>query len=379
MVLIYEYEAKMLFEKAGIPVPMRTTVGSVREAMDVISSMESDKVVVKAQVLSGGRGKAGLIKVVSKDDARPYLEELFSREFMGKAITMVMLEEVLDIDRELYVGIFLDGDRRELLFMLSTEGGIDIEQVAKDKPDAIKRQYFSPLSTIDAGEFTDLISDLGFTGKQAESLADICARLIKLFREGEFQVAEVNPLIVTKGGELVAADGRVIIDDSAISRHPEYGHFMSLVDENTDVEKDAKDKGLAFVELEGNIAFIACGAGLGMATADLIQAYGGKPANFLDVGGGADAVKVRDALGIINSLEGVDGILVNVFGGITRCDEVAQGIITAKQELNITTPMVIRLLGTMDKEGVAILQDESLEAFTDMEPATRKIVEIVGN
>lgn len=376
MVLIYEHEAKGLFRSAGIPLPDSTLVDSASAAVEAAKAL-GDRVVVKAQVLSGGRGKAGLIKLAPVDEVEEIATELFARVHKGQPVKELLIEQCLDIDRELFMAAVLDGDTRQILYMISTEGGIDIEQVAESRPEAIQKRAFGVMEEIMPHHFYSLLQKLGFKGKKMVAIASVSSKLLNLFRDGELQMAEINPLIETKDGTIIAADARIVLDDSAVSRHKEYSGFKSLVDQYSPVELEAVNAGISFVELEGNIAFVACGAGLGMATADLIQTYGGTPANFLDVGGGANAETVRGALSIIRKLPDVDGILINVFGGITRCDEVAQGVVNARKEFGLKLPMAIRLLGTNDEIGVKLLRDNGMEAFTDMEPAIRKIVELV--
>ena len=377
MGMLYEFEGKQIFKKHNLPLPPSKVVMSADEAVEAAKEMGLP-VVIKAQTLSGKRGKRGLIKKVdSEEEVREKAAEILSKESDGRPIRKLLVEKVVPIKQEFYASVLVDGSHLSLLTMFSPEGGMDIEEIAATKPDRLAK---ISLPMNDHGfpfRFFEALKSQGFTGKPMAKLATILSRLFKIVQEEDLTLAEINPLVLTEDGQYLVLDAKVVVDDNATHRHPEWKEFTSLVERYTEEEIEAINAGISFVELHGDIGMIACGAGLGMATMDLIKYFGASPKNFLDVGGGASPEKVSKALEILTRDKEVKVILVNVFGGITRGDQVARGIIDAINKFNIDIPLVVRLIGTNQEEGVKILDEKGIPAYTEMEPAIKKAVELV--
>ncbi|MHA1115413.1 MAG: ADP-forming succinate--CoA ligase subunit beta [Candidatus Heimdallarchaeaceae archaeon] len=376
MGMLYEYEAKELFRKHGIPTPANKLYENKESIDEFVKEINQKTFMAKGQALSGGRGKAGLIKKVSAEEAEDYIKSIIGKDHKGKPIQQVMLEEPMTIAKEYYLAIMINNATGNYHVLSSSMGGVDIESVAKEHPEAIFRQDlpidFEPLPY----QFVDLGKKLGFQGRVLNQFTSIMVKMFSMAISKDLTLVEINPLILTEDNKLIAADAKVVVDKNAYYRNKDLAQLKSQIDQYTELELEATEAGISYVELDGEIGIIACGAGLSMATCDLLEYYGSSPANFLDVGGGADREKVHKALDIL-SREKIKGIFINVFGGITRCDEVAHGIISAKEELNIDVPIVIRLIGTNDKEGIKILEENGFHAFGEMKPAAKKIVELV--
>jgi succinyl-CoA synthetase beta subunit len=384
---LHEYQSKALFRAYGISVPHGKVAFSADEAIEAAQSLNGDKVIVKAQVHAGGRGKAGGVKIVDSaaeagEVARAMLGTnlvTFQTDANGQPITRVLVEETCDIANELYLGVVLDRSLRRVVIMASTEGGVEIEKVAEETPEKILKATINPMTGVLPYQCRELAFGLGLKGDQIKQFTKLLIGLGKLVIEKDIALVEVNPLVITGSGDLLCLDGKINIDSNALYRHPD---LVEMRDKSQEDEREnrAADWDLNYVALDGEIGCMVNGAGLAMATMDIIQLSGGKPANFLDVGGGATKERVAEALKIILSDDKVKGILVNIFGGIVRCDLIAEGIIAAVAEVNISVPIVVRLEGTKATEGTAILNasDLNLIAAQDLGEAAAKIVAAVG-
>ena len=384
---LHEYQSKALFRAYGIPVPNGKVAFSADEAIEATQSLNGDRVIVKAQVHAGGRGKAGGVKIVDSaaeagEVARAMLGTnlvTFQTDANGQPINRVLVEETCDIANELYLGVVLDRSLRRVVIMASTEGGVEIETVAEETPEKILKATLNPMTGVMPYQCRELAFGLGLKGDQIKQFTKLLIGLGKLVIEKDIALVEVNPLVITGSGDLLCLDGKINIDSNALYRHPD---LVEMRDKSQEDEREnrAADWDLNYVALDGEIGCMVNGAGLAMATMDIIQLSGGKPANFLDVGGGATKERVAEALKIILSDDKVKGILVNIFGGIVRCDLIAEGIIAAVAEVNISVPIVVRLEGTKATEGPAILNasDLNLIAAQDLGEAAAKIVAAVG-
>ena len=385
---LHEYQAKELFRNYGISVPNGKVAFSVHEAVDAAKSLNGDRVIVKAQVHAGGRGKAGGVKIVdSAEEAGEVARAMlgtnlvtFQTDANGQPINRVLVEETCDIANELYLGVVLDRSLRRVVIMASTEGGVEIEKVAEETPEKILKATINPMTGVMPYQCRELAFGLGLSGDQIKQFSKLLTGLGKLVVEKDIALVEVNPLVITGSGDLLCLDGKINIDSNALYRHPD---LVEMRDKSQEDEREnrAADWDLNYVALDGEIGCMVNGAGLAMATMDIIQLKGGTPANFLDVGGGATKERVAEALKIILSDDKVKGILVNIFGGIVRCDLIAEGIIAAVAEVNITVPIVVRLEGTKAAEGTAVLNasDLNLIAAQDLGEAAAKIVAAVGD
>jgi len=372
--LILEFEGKELFKKYNLPLSKSIVVKSAEEAKKASTTLGLP-VAVKAQVLSGGRGKRGLIKVAkTQEEVISHSIDILSMESDGRTVTHLLIEEGADIAKEIFISMVNDPMTLETLILFSMEGGVDIETLAHEKPDAIDKIRIKFDEDYHPFKFYPILANRGLTGKNKLKIADIMSILVRMMRDEDLTLAEINPLIITKSDEVIALDARIMIDDNASYRHPERKEYLSEEMRYSDSEKDAKENGLAYVDLGGSIGMLSVGAGLGMATADLIEYFGGSPRNFLDVGGGASPAKVEHALRIMIKDKGLKSILINAFGGITRLDDVASGIVAARDKFGIQIPLIIRLIGTNQKEGLEIIKNAGLQAFEDMEPAIKAAV-----
>ena len=387
---IHEYQAKALFRKQGIAVPEGVVAFDVPQVMEAAKSLTtktgSETLVIKAQIHAGGRGKAGGVKVVKGTSAAVQAAtELFGKVLVthqtgpqGKQVERVLVEQGLDIDRELYLALVLDRERRRVAIMASTEGGMDIEEVAAKQPQKIHRTTIDPAVGLMPYQIRALTFALGLDKSLSKEFNQILSRLAELFMAEDCSLVEINPLVVTKQGQVIALDGKINLDDSAVFRHPEWASLRDPSEENP-VETEAKQAGLSYIQLDGDIGCLVNGAGLAMATMDIIKHVGGEPANFLDVGGSASQEAVTKAFAIILHSPEVKGIFVNIFGGIMKCDVIAQGVIAASKEVGLSVPVVVRLEGTNVEEGRKLLRDSGL-ALTPadtMADGARKIVALV--
>jgi succinyl-CoA synthetase beta subunit len=366
---LQEFQAKRVFGEFGVPVP-RGDVATTGPEAEAIAARLGVPVVVKAQVLVGGRGKAGGIKVAkTSEEAGQAASRILGMDIKGLTVKKVLVDPAADIASEIYLGMILDRGRRRVVVMASSEGGVDIEEVAASTPEKIAQEAIDPCLGLKEFQARALAVSIGLPREQMSQFARVCQGLYSVLIGCDADLAEINPLVIQGDGSLLAVDGKMVLDDSALYRHPDLA-AMRDEDEETPEERDARLNGLSYVKLEGEIGCMVNGAGLAMATMDIIKFYGGSPANFLDIGGGAKADKVAAALRIILSDANVRAVLFNIFGGITRCDEVARGILQALVEVPTSVPMVVRLVGTNDAEGRAILREAKMgTAETLMEAA----------
>ncbi len=376
MPMLYEIEGKQLFKENRIPVPKFRAYDGISSIKAFAEELGSDIMMAKAQALSGGRGKAGLIRKVSASEAEDYIQSILGRDHKGKPVELVMLEEPMEIENEYYLSIMLDNASSKYLVLASSRGGVDIEEVAEKYPDEIYKDSFSVFSEPLPYMFVDLGKKLGFEARTLTSFANIMTNMFIMAQKRDLTLIEINPLILTPDKQIIAADSKVVIDGNAEYRQPDIANLKSQRDRHTDLEFEADQAGISYVQLDGEIGIISGGAGLAMATCDLLEFHGSSPANFLDVGGGADETKIEKSLEIL-SRQDIKGIFVNFFAGITRCDDVANGIINASKKYEIRIPMVIRLVGTNDDQGIKILEDNGINAYGKMEPAAKRIVELV--
>jgi succinyl-CoA synthetase beta subunit len=336
--------------------------------------------MIKAQVLVAGRGKAGGIKPASSgEEAFRVAESLLSMTIKGERVAKVLVEQKLASRNERYVSIVVDRSSKCFTFLCSSEGGVDIEQVAADNPEKIIRHKIDPLIGLQEFESRFVAKKLGYSGKQMNQVSSIIAKLYRIMLDYDAELIESNPLIETENGELIAADLRILVDDNSLFRHPKFLERMKTFEPDmTALEVKAREKGLAFVELEGEVGIIGNGAGLVMATLDMILDYKGRPANFCDVGGGASEERIASALEIVLANPKVKVLLINIMGGITRCDDVANAILDIQKRMGISKPMVIRLVGTNEVEGQRILAAAGIPSLNTMEEAAAKAVELMS-
>jgi succinyl-CoA synthetase beta subunit len=372
---IHEYQAREIIRKYGVPVTGGDVASSPEEAARIASAL-GGRVVVKAQVHAGGRGKAGGVKLAANaGEARDHASRIIGMTIKGLKVNKVLVAPAADIAREAYVGIIVDRASKCPVFMVSPAGGVDIEEVAATAPEKILRLAVDPRYGLLSFQALRLACFLYDDFRQATAAARIMGQLYKAFMENGASLAEINPLVALRGGEIVALDAKMVIDDNELDRRPD---LQALRDESAEAPSEvaARNAGLTFVKLDGNVGCVVNGAGLAMATMDLVKFYGGEPANFLDIGGSSNPEKVVAALRIITSDPNVRAILFNIFGGITRTDDVASGIVTAIRENPITIPLVIRLTGTNEERAVAILAGQGLKAVTNMDEAVQLAVKL---
>ncbi|MHB8757661.1 MAG: ADP-forming succinate--CoA ligase subunit beta [Bacillota bacterium] len=372
---LYEHLAKEVFAKNGIPTPPGRVAMNPDEVAAVAKEIGAP-VAIKAQILAGGRGKAGGIKFADDpEQARAVAKEMFGADLKGFKIDRLLVEKKLKIENELYVGVAVDAAAKQPLLIASAKGGMSIEEVPEK--DIVKRPV-----DITWGLYPyaarEVVHRLGLTGAAAKKVAEIMVRLYRIFRAYDAELVEINPLIISAGAgpgqeEVIAADGRLNVDDYALFRHKD----LPVTDEGTALEKRVKAIGLAYVELDGDIAVMANGAGMAMATLDILSRYGGRPANFLDAGGGASSEPMAQAIDVLLSTN-PKAMLINIFGGITRCDEVAKAVLSVKQSRGIPVPLVVRLVGTNEAEGVRLLREAGISAYRSLDEAAAKVVAAAG-
>lgn len=372
---IHEYQAKEIFKTFGIPVP-DGKVATTPEEAEKIASEIGGKVVVKAQVHVGGRGKAGGVKLVnSPEEAKDVASKILGMDIKGLTVKKVLVTKAVDIKDEAYIGFIVDRKTKKPLIMVSASGGIDIEEVAKKTPEKIHKFPIDPEYGLLPHQAMELAFKLYDDIKLVRKAASVIVKLYKAFISVDSSLTEINPFVVTTDNETWAVDAKINIDDNALLRHPDI-EKMREVTEDEKKELDAKSKGLSYIKLDGNIGCVVNGAGLAMATMDLIKKYGGEPANFLDIGGSSNPEKVVNALQILISDKNVKSIFFNIFGGITRCDDVANGITEALSKLTIDLPIVIRLAGTNEDRAKEILEKTKLITASSMSEGAKKSIEI---
>jgi len=381
---LLEYQGKQLFAKHGIAVPSGEVAATVDEAVAAAERV-GYPCAVKAQVLIGGRGKAGGIKIAADaEEARAHADAILGMDITGPhgegpfRVHQVWIEGGSDIASEYYASVILDRSEKKLLAMVSAKGGMDIEAVAADDPDALVKRHIDPTRPFDAAAARPIAEGAGLDEDVLDQVADVLSRLAEVASNEDATLIEVNPLIVTSGREVVALDAKVTIDGNALFRHEDLAEIDAGADEDPQ-EAMAKEKGLTYVKLDGDVGILGNGAGLCMSTLDVVAQAGGAPANFLDAGGGSKADAIVDALEVITSDPKVNAVLFNIFGGITRCDEVAKGIIEASRQIDLDVPLVVRLDGTNSEQGLALLEQaaiEGLEVEKTMLGAAKRVVEL---
>jgi succinyl-CoA synthetase beta subunit len=379
---LHEFQAKKIFSEHGIRIPRGKLATSVEEVIKITEEL-GGKAVLKSQVLVGGRGKAGGIrKANGVEEAEKIAMELFGKVIRGHVVEKVYVEEMLEIEREMYVGLTIDRSKKGIAVIVSSVGGMDIEEIAVKHPDKIARTTVNPKWGLWDHQIREILYDSSMPKEYWKEVTGIIKKLYSILIHYEAELTEINPLVATKDG-LYAADARLNIDDNALYRHRELESLKDYT-EVDQLERIAMERGLNYVKLEGNIGVIANGAGMSMSTMDLIYLEGGKPANFLDIGGGASSEVVKEAMNIILQDKNVRVIFINIFGGITRCDQVAEGLIKAFKDMGISTPVVLRLAGTNEEEGRKIMEeflkesDATVHLVDTMEDGAKKAVELAG-
>ncbi|RKY90003.1 ADP-forming succinate--CoA ligase subunit beta [candidate division KSB1 bacterium] len=384
---IHEYQAKEILRKYGVTVPYGKVAFSGEEAFEIAKEISSKKFVVKAQIHAGGRGKGGGVKLAnSPEEVKKIASEMIGMKLVthqtgpeGKEVKRVLIEEGINIARELYLGVVLDRAKSQYVFMASTEGGVEIEKVAAETPEKIIKEYIDPSLGLSSFQARRISFGLGLSGNTVKKATKFIVSLYRAFIQQDASLAEINPLVITKEGDVVALDAKINFDDNALYRHPEYKDLRDIGEEDP-LEVEASKYGLNYIHLDGNVGCMVNGAGLAMSTMDIIKLAGGEPANFLDVGGGASVEAISNGFKIVLSDKRVKGILVNIFGGIVRCDRVARGIIEAAKSIDVDVPMVIRLRGTNAVEGSKLLKESGL-SFTvaeNFKEAAENVVELIN-
>jgi len=380
---IHEYQAKDILRKYNVPVPRGKVAFSVDEAVDIARELGTEVCVVKAQIHAGGRGKGGGVKLArGLDEVKKIAGQILGMNLVthqtgpeGRIVKKLLVEEGMEIARELYLGIVLDRAVSQLVFMVSTEGGVEIEKVAAETPEKILKEWVDPGLGLTGFQARKLAFGLGLEGKQVGNAVKFMLGLYEAYRDSDCSLAEINPLIVTKSGDVIALDAKINFDDNAGYRHKEFEELRDL-DEEEPMEVEASKYDLNYIKLDGNVGCMVNGAGLAMSTMDIIKLAGGEPANFLDVGGTANVDTVRNGFKIILSDKNVKAILINIFGGIVRCDRVAKGVIEAANTIDINVPVVVRLEGTNAEEAAVLLENSGMDLIVakSLQDAAKKVV-----
>ena len=382
---IHEHQAKEILKNFGAPVSNGITIFDLKEIKEKIKLLSSDKLVVKAQIHAGGRGKAGGVKLAERSKVESEAEKMFGKTLVthqtgseGKKVKRIYIQEAYDIEKELYLSCLIDRESSKIAFISSTEGGVDIEAVAKKNPKKIITVKVDLKKSLSSEDMEKIIKIFSFNKEQKKDAKNLLNAMYKILLEKDASLIEINPLIITKQKKLICLDAKMNFDDNALYRRPDIFKLRDL-DEEDPTEIEASKFGLAYIKLNGSIGCMVNGAGLAMATMDIIKLYGQEPANFLDVGGGASKEQVASAFKIISSDKKVKGILINIFGGIMRCDVLAQGLVEAAKETKLKVPLVVRLAGTNSKEGKKILEDSNLKILSalDLNDAAKKIVDVI--
>ena len=385
---IHEYQGKELLKKHNIKIPYGIPAFSIEEALKAYEALDSNVVAVKAQIHAGGRGKGGGVKIAkNKDEAYNHIENIFGMNLVthqtgpqGKNVERIYLESGVDIKDEFYAAITLDRSLEMDVFMVSTEGGVEIEKVASETPDKIIKVWIDPLVGIKNYQLRKLAFGLGLTGKSFKEAISTFNKMYKCYQQNDASILEINPLVITNDDKIIALDSKFNFDSNALFRQKDIVAMRDLTEED-DMEIEASEHNLNYIKLDGNVGCMVNGAGLAMATMDIIKIAGGEPANFLDVGGTANAETVKNGFRIILSDKNVKSILINIFGGIVRCDRVAEGVVQAVKELGLNVPVVVRLQGTNAKEAKKILEDSNVSIISahGMKDAAEKAVQSVLN
>jgi succinyl-CoA synthetase beta subunit len=370
---LHEYQSKLIFAEYGVPIPKGRVAATAAEAKQIAEEL-GGRVVIKSQVLVGGRGKAGGIRLAKNpDEAEEIATQILGMEIKGLPVRKVLVDEAANIETEIYLGITNDRAARKPVMMVSSAGGVDIEEVARDTPEKIIRLHIDPLLGLRDYQARDLAAEIDLPRELWRDFGKIANGLWQAYRKCDANLAEINPLVITADQKMLAVDGKMVLDDNALFRHPDLAEKRDL-DIEADAEIEARKYGLSFIKLDGNIGCMVNGAGLAMTTMDIIKLFGGEPANFLDIGGGASAEKVTAAFRIILSDPNIKTVLINIFGGITRGDVVAKGILAAMEEVKPQVPMVIRLVGTNAEEGRQLLANANMITAETLADAAQKAV-----
>ena len=376
---LMEYQAKNIFQKEGVNIPKGKLFYNLEGLKKQAEKFEG-KGVVKAQVLAGGRGKAGGVQLTnSVEHARKAVKSLLGKRLIthqtddkGEMINSILFEEQVDYSKEIYFSLLTDREKQKLIFIISSEGGTEIEEIAEKKPEAIKKVWVDPLCGLKEYHVRELFLHLNMAKKFYKNFYDFINKIYSIYKKYDTSLIEINPLVFTSTNDFLALDAKIKIDDNSLFRHEEIKKDR-VITEDEKYEVEAKEKGLSFVQLDGDVGCMVNGAGLAMATMDIVKHYGMNPANFLDIGGSSNPKKVIDALKYIKRNKKLKAIFINVFGGITRCDDVANGFKTALKELEIDVPIIIRLTGTNEDEGKKILKKLGYEVFTDLKKSVEKL------
>lgn len=370
---LHEYQSKRVFARYGVPIPNGEVATTPAEARAIAEEI-GKPVVIKSQVLVGGRGKAGGIKLAgTPDEAEEVAGKILGMDIKGLTVQKVLVDEAADIRSEIYLGAVLDRGARRVAIMASSEGGVEIEEVAAQTPEKIITVHVHPLLGMQGYQARQLAYGIGLPKEHVSAFTKIAQNLYRAFVDSDASLAEINPLVINGDSQLQAVDGKILLDDSALPRQKELA-AMRDPDEDSPTETEAREVGISYIDLDGEIGCMVNGAGLAMATMDIIKLYGGSPANFLDIGGGAGADKVLAALRIILRDARVKAVLINIFGGITRCDEVANGIVEAINSLDVEVPIVVRMVGVNEDEGRQILADSNLPSANQLSEAVQMAV-----
>jgi len=370
---LHEYQSKTIFSKHGIPIPKGRVAATADEAKQIAEEL-GGRAVIKAQVLVGGRGKAGGVKVAkTSDEAAELAQQILAMEIKGLPVRKVLVDEAAAIEHEIYFSITNDRAAKKPVMIASGEGGVEIEVVAAETPEKIIKVHIDPLLGLRDYQARDIAASIDLPRELWREFSIIAAGLWEVYKSTDAELAEINPLVITKDKHLVALDGKMLIDDNALFRHADLAEIRDI-DEEAPAETEARRHGLSFIKLDGNIGCMVNGAGLAMTSMDIVKLFGGEPANFLDIGGGAGADKVAAAMRIILSDPAVKAVLFNIFGGITRCDEVARGILAAMEEVKPKVPMVVRLVGTNAEEGRKLLENANMITAETLADAAKKAV-----
>lgn len=376
MSFLYEFEAKEIFSEFNLPLPKSSVASSVSEAKEKAKDI-GYPVTLKAQIKGGRRGKVGAIKFAeNSQEVEDTARNLFTPTVHGQKVRKILVEKKVDIKEEYYLSLMLDFEQRQPVMIFSPEGGIEIEEIAESKPESIIKKWIP----VDAGlrDFMvrEVLNNAKFRGKELRKFSRFFKPLWNAFTDRELLLAEINPLVETQDGEILAVDARVVADDNAAFRQKWINELRSERHGKESLEYKAEEQGIDFVVLEGDIGIIGNGAGLTMATCDIVKKFGGTPANFLDVGGGAGPDRVAAAVKLIKSLGEVTVYLINIFGGITKCDDIAKGIISAKEEVGLETPLVVRLTGTNEEKGRNLLREVGIHSYTDLNKSVKRAINI---
>ena len=370
---LHEYQSKTIFAKYGIPIPKGRVASTADEAKQIAEEL-GGRAVIKAQVLVGGRGKAGGVKVAkNSDEAAEFASQILAMSIKGLRVRKVLVDEAAGIAHEIYFSITNDRAAKKPVMIASAAGGVDIEEVAATTPEKIIKVHVDPLLGLRDYQARDIAASIDLPRELWRDFSKIATSLWNVYRENDAELAEINPLVITKDNKLVALDGKMLIDDNSLFRHTDLAEIRDI-DEEAPAETDARRHGLSFIKLDGNIGCMVNGAGLAMTSMDIVKLFGGEPANFLDIGGGAGADKVAAAMRIILSDPNVKAVLFNIFGGITRCDEVARGILVAMDQVKPKVPMVVRLVGTNAEEGRKLLENANMITAETLADAAKKAV-----